>query len=135
MEFSQAPGDLSTPQGPEKNSQDEIHSLVKVKVKPELHFCGQTDDGISWRPGIIIGSAQNCHLKSHPWGRCTTLIFSNWASRLLLTSHGCSSLDVGCQPNLVMYTLLHFYFFSFNDCILKLSQIIFYKKMKLFICV
>ena len=59
-------------QGPEKNSQDETHSLVKVKVKPELHFCGQTDDGISWRPGIIIGSAQNCHLKSRLWGGCTT---------------------------------------------------------------
>ena len=72
MEFSQAPGDLFTPQGPEENSQDETNSLVNVKVKPELHFCGQTDDGISWRPGIIIGSAQNCHLKSRLWGGCTT---------------------------------------------------------------
>ena len=71
MEFSQAPGDLSSPQGPEKNSQDETNSLVKGKVKPELHFCVQTDDDISGRPGIITGSAPNCLLKSRPWGGCT----------------------------------------------------------------
>ena len=35
-----------------------------------------------------------------------------------------------------MYTVTSLYcFFSFNDCILKLGQIIFYKKLKLFMYV
>ena len=36
---------------------------------------------------------------------CCPGTFPNWDSRLLLhgTSQRCSSLDVGCQPNLVKY--------------------------------
>ena len=34
----------------------------------------------------------------------------------------------------IVTSLYCFYFFSFNECMLKLSQIILHKKLKLFIC-
>ena len=39
------------------DSQGETNSIVKVKEKPELYFCRQTDDDNSLWPGIIRGSS------------------------------------------------------------------------------
>ena len=49
------PGSLASPPGSKKScdSQGETNSIVKVKEKPELNFCVQTDDDISLWPGII----------------------------------------------------------------------------------
>ena len=44
------------------DSQDAVKML-----KPELHFCMQTDDDISLQPGIISENSRNCNLKSHWW--------------------------------------------------------------------
>ena len=57
---------LANPQGSKKsyNSQGETNSIVKVK--PELHFCKQADEDISFRPGIIIRSPPDYNLKFHP---------------------------------------------------------------------
>ena len=62
-----APSDLRN----SYDSQGETNSIIKVKVKPERHFCMRTDDDISLHPGIISRSPQNCNLKSHPWGGST----------------------------------------------------------------
>ena len=91
------------------------------------------------------GSSRNCDLKSQLWGGCTPTTLAPWGPFQfgtpdcckLRTFQCCLSLDVG-WPNLVIYTQLLpccFYFFSFNDCRLKSSQIIFYIKLKWFICI
>ena len=104
MEFSQAPGDLSSPQGPEKNSQDETNSLVKVKFKPELHFCGQTDDDISFQPGIINWSSTNCNLKSCPWVDALPGTLSQLGLQIGVTQD--ITVLFGCQSSSVVYVLL-----------------------------
>ena len=46
LRISWAPGGLAKPSGSKKSydSQGETNSIVKVKGKPELHFCMQTND-------------------------------------------------------------------------------------------
>ena len=95
----------------------------------------QTDNGISLWPGIINGSPQNCNLKSHPWGRRTYYLglFPNKDSRLLLMRAFPALFKSGYRMlaqvgDVYAVTSLYcFYFFSFNDCILRLSQIIFHE--------
>ena len=104
MEFPEP----QSPVGSRKScdSQGETNNSVKGEGKPELHCCTPTDDGISWHPGIISGSLQNCNMKSHlrdadlfPTG--TPYGFYRGTFQL------CLSLDVG-QPHVVMYVLLLF---------------------------
>lgn len=40
-------------------SQEDINSCKRVKVKPDLHFCVETDYDINLRPEIISWSPQN----------------------------------------------------------------------------
>ena len=71
---SWAPGGLANcTQGLAKSydSQHKNRQPCKMLVKPELHFCTQTND-VSLQLGIISGSPQLCNLKSHPWSGHTT---------------------------------------------------------------
>ena len=113
------------------DSQDKWH-WKKVKVKQELHFSVQTDDNISLQPGIISRSPRKSNLKSHQWSEYTAqghFLTGTPHCCLRGTSQCCLIPDVGLH-NLVMYVLLILSIvscFYFNDCTLKLSQIIFYK--------
>ena len=78
------------------NSQGETNSIVKVKVKPELHFCEQTDDDISaawdynWESPKLQSEVSLLGWTHHPGS------FPSWSSRQLplRTSQCCSSTDV-----------------------------------------
>ena len=48
-------------------SEENKQHCKSIKVKPELHFCTQTDDDISLQPGVLSGNPQNCNLKSYLW--------------------------------------------------------------------
>ena len=65
------------------DSQDKQH-CKKINVKPELHFCMQTDDDI--RPGIISKNPR-LQFEGSPkeWTHCLEP-FPSWDSRLLLIS-------------------------------------------------
>ena len=55
-----APEVWPVPQGLRSlDSQGEANSIIKVKEKPELNFCVQTDDDISLWPGIINESEKS----------------------------------------------------------------------------
>ena len=110
--------------------------------KPRAAFCRQTDDDISLWPGMINRSPQNCNLKSHLWGgHSAGGPFPSWDSKLLLTRDLPSLFKSGYRlaqlgDAYAITRLYYFYFFSFNDCILKSSQIIFYKNLKIvYLCV
>ena len=109
---------------------------------PELLFCRQTDDDISLWPGMINRSPQNCNLKSHLWGgHAAGGPFPSWDSKLRLRRDLPSLLKSGyrlAQPGdaYAITCLCYLYFFSFNDCVWKSSQIIFCKNLKIvYLCV
>ena len=100
----------------------------------------QTDNDIRLQLGIINGESLKLQFEVSPMGWMHPGVPPNWNSRLLLMrDFPVLSLDVR-HRNLVMYVwavtfLSCFYLSSFNDCILKLSQIILYYILKLYICV
>ena len=104
--------------------------IYNVPFSQELIFCTQTDD-ISLRPEITNRSPQNCNLKSHLWDGRTTQDPSNWGSRLLLTRDWPVLFKSGYRlsAQFCYFSLLLLLLF-FNDCIFKLSQIPFYKKIE-----
>ena len=59
------------PQESKKSYNSQGETNIIIKVKPELHFCMQTDDDISVQPGFTSRNPQNCNFKSHLWDRCT----------------------------------------------------------------
>ena len=127
---------LANPQGSKKsyNSQGETNSIVKVK--PELRFCMQADEDISFRPGIIIRSPPTT-VWSFTHGvdaslRTLSLLRLQIAVNVGLSSC-CSSLDIGVSSiwwyTSCYFSLLLFFFkwlyieIELNNLLLKVEII------------
>ena len=72
MEFLEPLGPWPAPSGLRKSydSQGETNSIVKVKEKPEWHFCIQTDDDM-FASLDYKQEPPKLQFESHPWGGST----------------------------------------------------------------
>ena len=91
-------------------------NCTKIKIKPGLHFCVQTN--ISLWPGLIRRSPWNCNLKSHWWsGHTAWDVFPTGTPDCCYSGLPSTLFKSGCQRaqfgDACAISLLYCFYFSF----------------------